>query len=166
MDIHLVRTEQKAEQVRALAWESIDWLRGRYPEQSNSIDEYLINQNFKQQLAELLIHFCPPAGECLLAELDWEAAGIVMLKASDNGTGEMNRMFVRAAARRQGIGRALCLRLIERARELGYDSMVLSALDQHREALPLYRSLGFVDDKRDSDTQGTRQFEVLMRLQL
>ena len=37
--IELVRTEDQAEHVRTMAWEFIDWLRNRYPEMLEGIDE-------------------------------------------------------------------------------------------------------------------------------
>ncbi|MFQ5622763.1 MAG: GNAT family N-acetyltransferase [Paracoccaceae bacterium] len=73
-------------------------------------------------------------------------------------------MFVRPAARGHGVGRKLCERLIERARELGYAPMKLDALHCHRGALPLYRSLGFVAD-RESPSFGD-DFVVPMVLDL
>jgi len=166
VEISLVRSGVQADEVRTLAWEFVDWLRSRYPEDLATIDEYLFNQKFAEQLANLLEHFTPPDGECLLAGVDGASAGIVMLKPAGPGTCEMNRMFVRPEARRRGVGRALCLRLMERARELGYRTMVLSALDQHHEALPLYHALGFHEDARASDTEAGKDHEVQMKIEL
>lgn len=162
--IQLVRTEAQAEQVRAMAWEFIDWLKQRYPEMHSGIDEYLVNQDFRGMLDRLLVDFTPPDGECLLALLDDKAVGILMLKPHSVGVCEMNRMFVRREARGRGVGRALCDRLIERGRDLGYQVMVLSALDRHDEAISLYRSLGFESDKREADAEGAADREVQMRL--
>jgi len=164
--ISLVRAQAQADEVRTLAWEFVDWLRSRYPDDLATIDEYLVNQKFAEQLANLLEHFRPPDGECLLAEVDGTSAGIVMLKPAGPETCEMNRMFVRPEARRRGVGRALCLRLMDRARELGYRSMILSALDQHFEALPLYHALGFREDNRASDTEAGKDHEVQMKIVL
>jgi GNAT superfamily N-acetyltransferase len=55
-------------------------------------------------------------------------------------------MYVVRAARGRGIGRGLCERLIDRARELGYREIRLDALSDQVDALPLYRSLGFGPD--------------------
>ena len=76
-------------------------------------------------LEALLLHFTPPAGECLLARQDGHPAGILMLKPrAEAGVFEMNRMFVRDSARGAGVARALVARLMQRARELGYQVMV------------------------------------------
>lgn len=166
IEIELVRDEAQAAHVRAMAWEFIDWLKARYPEMLAVIDEYLTNQDFEGMLARLLESFTPPHGECLLARLDGEPVGILMLKPYDDGVCEMNRMFVRPVARGHGVAKALTARLIERARDLGYAAMVLSALDRHHEALALYQSLGFETDERRPDTESGADREVLMRLQL
>ncbi len=95
------------------------------------------------QIADPVRYFTPPHGECLLARLNARPVGILMLKPDGPGICEMNRMYVRPEARGHGIGRALVARLIRRARDLGYDHMVLGALNRHHEAQPLYLSMGF-----------------------
>jgi GNAT superfamily N-acetyltransferase len=164
--IERVRTEEQAVSVREMAWEFIDWLRVRYPDMNEAIDEYLINQKFEEQLAELLAYFAPPNGECLLAILDDQPVGILMLKPREEGVCEMNRMFVRASARGNGVARRLVETLISRARDMGYQAMVLSALNRHDEAIALYRSMGFEDDVRESDAESGAQHEVLLRMSL
>ena len=77
----------------------------------------------------------------------------------------MNRMFVRESVRGQGIGKALAVRLIEEARRIGYDWMILSALDRHFEALPLYHGLGFVDDSERPPDSGDER-EIRLKLDL
>lgn len=166
LSIQLVRDEVQAEHVRDMAWEFVAWLKQRYPEMLVEIDEYLVNQNFQGMLDTLLENFSPPEGECLLATLDGRPVGILMLKPYAEGICEMNRMFVRPQGRGHGVARALCKRLKERARELGYSTMVLSALDRHHEALHLYQSLGFKLDKRQPDAAGSAQREVQMLLEL
>jgi GNAT superfamily N-acetyltransferase len=166
VEIELVRTEAQAAAVRVLAWEFIDWLRERYPEMLDGIEEYLANQDFQGMLDTLLESFAPPTGECLLARLDGQPVGILMLKPYGGDACEMNRMFVRDTARGHGVARALSARLIERARDLGYKEMVLSALDRHHEAIALYTSLGFEADSRAPDTTSAANREVQMRMAL
>ena len=88
-----------------------------------------------------------------------------MFKPHPTGACEMNRMFVRSQARGHKVGIALAHRLIERARELGYARMVLSAGPDHVEALPLYRKLGFTLDPTLGDT-GAGDAEIRMGLAL
>lgn len=165
VEIRLVRTREDADAVHGLAHEFIDWLRGRYPEMADEIDTYLAHQDFEGQIRDVLTHFNPPRGECLLALQDAEPIGILMLKDIGDGTCEMNRMFVRESARGLGAGRALVERLKIRAAEMGFRAMTLSALPRHHEALALYRSTGFRLDEREPEAGNTGN-AVLMRIEL
>jgi GNAT superfamily N-acetyltransferase len=130
----------------ALAREFFAYMRAHFPERAASLDAYLIDQDFEGQLADFRTHFNPPGGDCLLARLDGTPVGVVMLKRYSEGVCELNRMYVTVAARGRGVGRALCERLIARARALGYRAVRLDALDEQVEAVPLYRKLGFGPD--------------------
>lgn len=163
--INLVRTESQARAIYDLAYEFIDWLRDRYPEMDSEIDVYLKHQNFDEQIREVLKHFNPPKGECLLATLGDKPVGILMMKDLGAGVCEMNRMFVRDEARGLGAGRALAQRLKRRAREMGFHTMTLSALPRHHEALALYRSCGFEADVRPSEA-GNSDNAILMKVEL
>lgn len=59
------------------------------------------------------------------------------------GEGEFRMLAVSPEARGRGVGEALVQRCIERARELGFDSIVLSTMDRMANAHRLYRRLGF-----------------------
>ena len=102
--------------------------------------------------------------ECLLATLDSEPVGILMLKpyVGKAQTCEMNCMFVRPAGRRQGVARALAARMIERARALVYGEMALSTLDGHDEALARYRDIGFLADERRTGADREVQMQLAL----
>ena len=165
LQIDLVRTQDQAKAVYILAYEFVDWLRNRYPEMATNIDAYLEHQKFDTQIREVLTHFNPPKGECLLAMHGGEPVGILMLKDVGGGCCEMNRMFVRESARGLGAGRELVENLKQRARDMGFETMTLSALPRHHEALSLYRSCGFRLDGRPREP-GNADNAILMRLDL
>lgn len=156
-----VRSEADAADVRILVHEFIAWLYERYPDEHAQFDGYFKAQNLEKQLSDLLTIFCPPKAECLLARLDGKAAGLVMMKPKTDDTCEMNRMYVRPIARGHGLGKALVAELLSTARNLGYRQMMLAAGAQHHEALPLYRSFGFIEDKALPDT-GAGDIEIRM----
>jgi GNAT superfamily N-acetyltransferase len=156
-----VRSEADAAEVRVLVAEFFDWMRGRYPEWDEGLDTYIRVQDIDGQMRELLTRFAPPAGECLLARVDGVAAGIVMTKPHSEGICEMNRMYVRAAARGHGVGRALVTEIMAAGRALGYKRMLLAAGPRHTEAVALYRSFGFLEDESLPDT-GAGDVEVRM----
>jgi GNAT superfamily N-acetyltransferase len=144
--IRTVRNAEDIAEVTQMVWAFFNYIKSRYPHKLPMIDAYIEDQNVAGQLADFATHFNPPAGECLLARLDGTAAGIVMLKPYGDGVCELNRMYVTPESRGNGVARALCYRLIDEARALGYREMRLDAVDERIEALPLYRSLGFEPD--------------------
>ena len=144
--IDCVRSAEDIAHVTGLIWAFFDYIKDRYPDRVELVDAYIENQQVAAQLADFATNFNPPAGECLLARLDNAPVGIVLLKPEAPGVCELNRMYVTREARGFGVARALCNRLIEEARGLGYTEMRLDAVDKTVEALPLYRSLGFEPD--------------------
>ncbi len=156
-----VRNDTEADEVRLLVREYILWLQGRYPDDAEVIDAYFVAQRIEAQLRDLLTRFAPPLADCLLARLDGVAVGVVMTKRYSDGICEMNRMYVRDAARGHGVGRALVAELLATGKALGYRQMMLAAGPLHTEALALYRSFGFVDAQALGDT-GAGDLEVRM----
>lgn len=154
VEIRPVRTEHDAATVSELAYEFVGWLRIRYPDMKGEVDQYLEDQKFEEQINNVVIHYAPPSGECLLALQNDTPVGLLMLKRHDDTTCEMNRMFVRETARGLGVGRALVRSLKFRARHMGFTSMVLSALPRHYEALALYEAEGFQPDNWTGEDDG------------
>ncbi|MXQ07708.1 GNAT family N-acetyltransferase [Alphaproteobacteria bacterium GH1-50] len=141
--IEKVRSAPQIGDATAMVWEFFDLLKDRYPDMVTEIDEYIASQGVAGELENFREYFNPPKGEAFLGRLDGQPAGIVMLKPHGENDGELNRMFVREAARGTGLGRKLAQAVIDEARALGYRTVYLDALYRHVEALPLYESLGF-----------------------
>src|SRR5262245_53610117 len=90
------------------------------------------------------------------------AAGCVGLREVDRHTAEMKRLYVPAAFRGLGIGRALAEAAIGAARKAGYGRIVLDTLPQMSEAHTLYRSLDFraIPPYLPEPTPGASCFEL------
>lgn len=145
-DIRVARTPDDIASSVALAWQFFDLVRS-FPDHSAEVDAYLRDHKVREKFDDFPAHFLPPAGDCLLARApDGSPLGVVMLTAKSPDHCEMNRMFVTEAARGSGLGRALGVALMDRAREMGFQEMTLDTLVVLQAAVVLYRALGFEDD--------------------
>lgn len=114
----------------------------------------LAQQGFSTELDNLPGKYAPPRGRMLLALRDGQPIGCAALRPLPNlgpSVCEMKRMWVRPAARGQGVGRMLANRLLSDAAAAGYTLMKLDTSAGFTEAIALYRSLGFVECPRYND---------------
>lgn len=122
--------------------------RGIFQEYATGLSVDLSFQGFEEELRTLPGLYGPPDGLLLLALVDGEVAGCGAFRplpeADYANACEMKRLYVRRAFRRFGLGRGLAEALIDAARENGYSTMLLDALDDMEAARELYTSLGFV----------------------
>jgi len=112
-------------------------------EYAESLGIDLCFQNFGKELATLPGEYVAPSGRLLLALFDGQPAGCVALRRIDDTTCEMKRLFVKPTFRGKNIGKQLAMHVMEQARGIGYARMLLDTLPSMKEAIALYRSLGF-----------------------
>lgn len=110
--------------------------------------EDLCFQEYEREVEGLPGEYAPPGGTLLLAWRGGEAEGCVALHGVASETPgrkvcEMKRLYALPGARGQGLGRAMAARIVAEARALGYDAIRLDTLPMMREAIALYRSMGF-----------------------
>ena len=123
----------------------IETIKELFLEYARSLGFSLCFQNFQKELDELPGIYSPPEGILYLAVMSDKPAGCVALKPIDQGICEMKRLYVRPQYRGNGIGKALAMKVINKARELSYQKMRLDTIHTMKEAIALYRSFGFYE---------------------
>ena len=109
-------------------------------------------QGFDEELASL------PGDYAVFLE---PGAGCVAVRPLRDGAAEMKRLYVRPEKRGSGLGRRLALHAIDHARAQGYRRLLLDTIaDQMREAVAVYRSLGFRECPAYNDTPGALWMEL------
>ncbi len=118
-------------------------VRALFEEYAAWLDEDLCFQGFAEELASLPGKYAPPDGRLFIATVDGRPAGCIALRRLDAGTGEVKRLYVRPEGRGLGIGSALARRVVDEARTVGYERLVLDTLERMSSARKIYESLGF-----------------------
>ena len=107
-------------------------------EYADAIGVDLSFQDFDSEVAD-------PLGFYELVLLASDGDGCVGLRRIDEQTCEMKRLYVRPEFRGRRVGRLLAERVLAEARAIGYARLRLDTLPSMKEAIPLYRSLGFAE---------------------
>jgi ribosomal protein S18 acetylase RimI-like enzyme len=106
-------------------------------------------QDFEAELSSLPGDYAEPRGALVLAWVDGDLAGCCALRPLDAvdyaNACEMKRLYVRKAYRGFGLGRQLAEIVLDRARQAGYDCLLLDTLDDMEAARALYEDLGFAE---------------------
>jgi ribosomal protein S18 acetylase RimI-like enzyme len=140
--------------------EDLSIVRELITEYANSLGVDLSFQDLDHELATLDVFY----ELILLARDENRAAGCVALRRIDDAICEMKRLYVRPSFRGHDLGRKLAERIIDEARQRGYQRMRLDTLPTMTAAIPLYRSLGFVEiaPYRFNPVEGTRFMELAL----
>jgi len=168
MAVRLVVADQcsDAAHIREVFWEYLEWANSRL------IDDFGVNLDIAAlQETDMrdLGKFMLPRGRLLLCYVEDRLAGVACLKQLTPTLGELKRMYVRPEYRRLGLGRMLLHRLIEEARQIGYQGLQLDSARFMHEAHQLYRSVGFREIEAYEGSEIPKQFRehwVFMRLEL
>jgi CheY-like chemotaxis protein len=89
------------------------------------------------------VEFEKAGGYFVIAREAGQVAGCGAFRPVDERCAEIKRMFVRSAARRQGIARKILRHLEEEIRRRGFRSMVLETGCKNTQAMALYEAEGY-----------------------
>ncbi len=145
-----------------------DWavLRELFREYADQLGVDLCFQGFEAELAMLPGEYATPRGTARLATVDGQFAGCCALRPIEDvdypNAAEMKRLYVRKAFRGFGLGRMLTEAILEAARVMGYDCVLLDTLDDMESARALYAELGFeeIDPYYHSPIEGAHYLKV------
>jgi putative acetyltransferase len=116
-----------------------------FGEYASSLGVDLEYQGLSAELDALPGQYAPPLGDLLIARVNGEVAGCVALRAYDQCSLEMKRLYVRPSVRGIGLGKRLVEAAITIARQSGYAELRLDTLASMVSAQSLYRTLGFIE---------------------
>ncbi len=154
MDLVQAETSEQIETARELFREYQEWL-----------GISLCFQNFDDEVANLPGDYRMPNGRLLIAIKDGDVVGCIALRKLTDDACEMKRLFLRPQFRGQGLGREMVQRIIDEAREIGYERMRLDTLPRWMDqAIALYEQFGFRDipPYYDNPVAGARFMELIL----
>ena len=122
----------------------IEDVKGLVREYTEWFGRDLSFQSLDDELNHIEDKYLPPEGRLVVAIDDnGVVCGCVAYHKFDKNTTEMKRLYVRPAGRGHHLGERLATRIMELAREDGYERMVLDTVAPLKAAVSLYRKLGF-----------------------
>lgn len=131
-------------------------------EYAESLGFDLCFQNFDKEISDLKSEYTDNGGCILLCYQNNIPAGCVGLRRFKDDICEMKRLYLRNEFRGKGIGRALAEKITGKAREYGYKAMRLDTISTMKEAISLYKTMGFkeVNAYRENPVKGAIYMEL------
>ncbi len=139
-----------------------DWNEARrlVREYTLSLGIDLTFQDIEAELSNLKEKFEGNGGSFFLAKAKHETIGCAGFWRIDETTCELKRLYVIPHARGQQLGEQLVQRVIDRARDMQYTTILLDTIDSMKTAIGLYRRMGFTEigAYRFNPLEGARYF--------
>ena len=133
----IIRSPQSAAE-----WQAVRRLLTDY---HNEFDDKTCFTSFEAEMNNIEQLYATPDKVKLIAqnESTGDIAGCVALRTIAPGVAEMKRLYVMPVYRGHKLGKLLAERIINTAREMGYNNMVLDTMLEMKAARKLYEHLGF-----------------------
>lgn len=137
-------------------------IRELFLEYAESLGFSLCFQNFDKELANLPGDYSPPDGRLILALDLNKPIGCVALRKLEKHICEMKRLYIKPEMRGMGLGEQLVRTVIDEAVKIGYMKMRLDTVPKMKEAIDLYRKIGFkeVGPYRENPIEGALYMEM------
>jgi GNAT superfamily N-acetyltransferase len=110
-----------------------------FPDNNSAINHYL------QHVMGIISKYLQPNGWFLLIKVDEEIVGMGALEEFSESIGEIKLMYVKPEHRGKGIGGKILAKLIETAKEMGFNKVRLHSTGYMISAHKLYYSFHFSD---------------------
>jgi ribosomal protein S18 acetylase RimI-like enzyme len=107
----------------------------------------LISDAYSHTPATLKAKFDQPKAGLFIARVGGKAAGCLAFAKLDDGSGEVQKLFVDPGCRGNGVARSLMTATLEEMDRVGYRLARLETVLFMTDAIALYRSVGFVPCK-------------------
>lgn len=121
-------------------------------------------QNVTKELANICMEYSLPTGGFFLAVENGKDIGCVALRKYKDDICEMKRLYITPDARGKGVGKLLIGRIIEEARKLQYNTMLLDTLPDMIAAQSIYKQFGFTEipPYRFNPVEGTSYLQLVL----
>jgi ribosomal protein S18 acetylase RimI-like enzyme len=122
-------------------------------------------QDFENELLELPGAYSRPDGRLYAAFVGKKLAGSIALRRHDANSCEMKRLYLRPELLSQGFGKLMAKHIIEDARAIGYERILLDTLPSMQAAQGIYQKLGFRETAAYvfNPVEGVRYMELLLK---
>ena len=141
--IYTATTASDYEAFGELVTQYVEWSRRRYQDDAWFVEQVFGHQSLASELPTLSTKYGPPNGKTLLASRNGQVVGAGAYRDLGEGVCEMKRLYVGEQFHGHGTGRKLCEALIATAKADGFHLMRLDTGNLLKEAIAMYKSLGF-----------------------
>ena len=124
----------------------IDQIKNLILEYTEKLGRDLTFQNIEEELEDLAQKYTGPEGELLAAvDANGNVCGMIAYHRHSEVRCEMKRLYVKPGFRGEKLGERLIAKILERAKQKGYQEMVLDTIAPLQSAIYLYGKFGFTE---------------------